>query len=344
MPLLEDIKNWLRQHPLIVVGTLVLSVLAFGAILEEFDRITLFLGNIVMAGVKVDWAHHTVVPKSWFVVTILLLLMALILSLALLARSFVLTSDATQKEFERLGAQLEQQRSRFVEVEEGAAIGAKTLHRTIEAASRIRDQLFPAGERQLKRFEFVECTYSISKNLDGGVERSYGIKASGKPINFFEIWQRVEDQADGVEFLDQIQFKAHGGDGSSLPYLQARNELREKSVIIWFLPRIDPTEVSPRIATLSDKCPGMFTHLGQLGREEYVWSFESPESIPRAAFTFYLESGTGRDLRCSVSGSRDGKQSLERTRDAKNGWDGWVYKLEGVPSGTYKLMLELHTP
>jgi len=226
----------------------------------------------------------------------------------------------------------------------------RTLDLSVSSAYQIRKQLIPTSGQQFNNFESVESRYLISKDFTATVTREYKIKAVDRAIYFWEINILAEHEAKAMEYLLDIDFKVKDTsvDGKSeVAYLPFVNQPRQKKIMIYFLPLLDPGELQPRTITIAYKWRGYFRHLEQKGEEIQSFAIQARNSIPSMEFEVYLEPGTGNRLLCERASLLDGIQNAPTTakykpNDNSPEWLGWKYKIKDAPPGDYalKLMLE----
>jgi len=333
MSLIPDpLQKWLRQNP----WAIILAVLGFiWLILEKADKletIRSWLGRTVALGLEIDWKQQHVSLRPWFAFVLFILVIGIVLLAIFLVRAYFVSIQDLQiakQSSDRAEAEL-RNRTEIIE---------RTLNRTMAAAAQIRAQLFGTARPSKKMMHF-EGTYLIFKSFDMEVTRHYKVLASSKPLHFMEIEVLVEDEADPVEFLDAIRFKVNDGSGNPMPYLPSRNDVHHKSVIVYFLPEIDPSETTPREVNITYTWPGGFKKLGTKGSEDYIWTFGSATNLPSAVYRFFLEDATGKVFECRMTGSPTGvlKKIVRQDQDS---WKGWEYRLSDASPGEYRVTLEL---
>ncbi len=342
-PITEPVRKWLRQNP----WAIILAVLGFiWLILEKADKletIRSWLGSAVKRGLEIDWTQKQVSLRPWFAFVLFVLVVGIVLLAIFLARAYLVSVHDSKKQKHHSDAALEELRKRSelaeAELKNRSAVIERTLKKMMGAAAQIREQLFGSSPPS-KKMMHSEGTYLIFKNFDMAVTRNYKVLASTKPLHFMEIEVLVEDEADPVEFLDAIRFKVHDGNGNLMPYLPSRNDVHHKSVIVYFLPEIDPSETKPREVVVTYAWPGGFKKLGRTGVEDYVWTFGSAANLPSAVYRFFLEEGTGKVMDCRITGSPIGVLSKAQRKDQES-WKGWEYRLTDASAGRYKVTLEL---
>jgi hypothetical protein len=328
---MQDAEKWLRKHPLWLATGVIVFILGLAEYGHSFREELAVVDALVVDGITPDWVHHTLVPKPWFSALLLVLVILLVVSVVLLIRKMTVSNQPK--------SQLEQE---IAILKERYGVAKNTLRGMMEAASRVREQLFPSADRPVKNLKSVDSVYLIYKNFDVEVRHVYEVTASDRPLHFMELSDGVEDRDEGVEYLDDIQFKVKDGEGKTLAYLLSRNDPKHKSIIVYFLPQVAPGEASPRKVIVTYRWPGALKQLDTVGSEPYAWSLVSKEKIREAKFQFYFEPGSGSQIHCEKAGALDGQQTLIDTlKHAEKDWPGWEYKIQDAPSGTYRLTVSL---
>lgn len=341
----ESVQKWLRQNP----WAIILTVLGFiWLILEKADKletIRSLLGRAVTVGLDIDWNRKQVSLRPWLAFILFLLVVGIVLLAIFLVRAYLVSVEDAREQGRRSDVALDELRVRSERAEaalrERTEIIERTLKKTMAAAAQIREQLFGSSPPS-KKMMHSEGTYLIFKNFDMEVTRHYKVLASTKPLHFMEIEVLVEDAADPMEFLDTIRFRVHDENGNLMAYLPSRNDVHHKSVIVYFLPEIDPAETKPREVIVTYAWPGGFKKLGTTGVEDYIWTFGSAANLPSAAYRFFLEEGTGKTLDCHITGSPTGTLNKAQRKDQES-WNGWEYTLTNASAGRYKVTLELRS-
>jgi hypothetical protein len=205
-------------------------------------------------------------------------------------------------------------------------------------AIKLRDQHQPRATKPKKSYRMIEAEYRINKNFDGEVTTTSCIYATEEPINFFTTGIVATSEATGAEYLDDINFKVHDESGRNVVYQQIENDLRQKKVVVYFLPRIEPGEESPRKIVTTYKWPGLFNQLKIDGTEKFAWSVVSLSDIQKVKFIFLFEKGSGDELVCEAL-STGTVQSTPVNQDGN--WAGQTFVLDNVPAGKYEVELVL---
>ena len=330
-------KQWLgnlvERHPVRVILSVVLSIIGIGSIVRNIDTLNGIFERCLAAGIIVEATSNgkNVVHSTRWLFTGTALLVAACAAFALLY---------LRAEVGRRGAIRTQ--------DETSTIAFKTLQGMMRASSRIRDQLFPTAQQPIKSFAAIDNSYFIHKDFSGEVKRTSEIRAVKEPLHFYAVDVGVTSYADPVEYLDNIGFKVRdetGSEGREVVYLPTLNDPRKKKIMVYFLPRIEPTD-PPRRVTMSYHWPGMLNQLKKLGEEECNWTTNSSEEVPRVRIAIYTEPGIGGNLICELGGRRNGKQTLTQTTHQERGWPGWLYEIKDGPAGrtVYTLVLKLQKP
>ena len=205
----------------------------------------------------------------------------------------------------------------------------RTLEGGINAAVRIRDQLFPIEDRSTgKSFESVHFIYHIGKNFDAEVRRRYRIRAGESPLHFWQNSIRVPEEASPVETFADLNFRLISHDsGKDVVYLPTRNELHDKAACIFFLPRVESH--TTRDIELAYSWPGMSRQLRKQGWEDFSVKLNSIRELSYYCVEIYLEPGTGGSLYCEEAGVLLPGKTLEPLTSYQ-GWPGWRYSAANI--------------
>jgi hypothetical protein len=207
----------------------------------------------------------------------------------------------------------------------------KTLDGTIRAASRIRDQMFPAVANGAgKSIEAVHYLYYINKKFDAEVHRHYRISAGDTPLHFWESSIAVSPDASPAETFVDLDFRVISHDAArDVVFLPTKNDLQRKVACYFFLPRLEPGNT--REFEVAYQWPGMALQLLKQGFEEFTFRFQSAGRLRSYCLEIYLEPGSGGTLTCEEIGILLPQKTLERV-SSHQGWPGWKYAAEDVPA------------
>lgn len=207
----------------------------------------------------------------------------------------------------------------------------RTIGGVVDAASRIRDQFFPAGVAGGgKNVDAVYLTYMISKNMDAEVRRRYVMRAGEAPLHFWQSKITVSSDAAPIESLADLNYRLISHDtGKDVVYLPTLNELHSKAVCTFFLPRVDPRTTRDFEAIY--RWPGMFMPLKTQGWDKISLKVRNPEALKIFRLEVFLEPGSGGSLTCSEMGILLSNKTLEAVRSAE-GWLGWRYSGTDIPA------------
>ncbi|MEG9438573.1 hypothetical protein JAO29_20725 [Edaphobacter sp. HDX4] len=208
----------------------------------------------------------------------------------------------------------------------------------MNAAARIREQQTPDSSHTIKTIERARIIYRISKDFSTDILREYQMKANSKPVHFWESSFIPSDHATPMEYLSDIQFRVtditNATAASPVTYLQTENQSRQKSVCIYFLPRLEPGD-PPRTLQLSCKWPGYFLQIFNTGSERLESRFKSAEVTKSVRIEVYLEDHSGGNLSCEVV-TNGRPHSLTQGKDQQTGWNGYVYEATNIPAGLHE--------
>jgi hypothetical protein len=209
----------------------------------------------------------------------------------------------------------------------------KTLQGIMGAASRIRDKLQPPQALPQKLLKSVHMVYLISKDFTTEVTREYEVQAVSEIIHYWNLSNRPSEYADGVEYLDDINFKVKEGSGvGEIAYLPTKDEPRDKRVTFYFLPCLEPGDPARKIV-LSFKWPHFMKKLGDTKEEEISFTLSSVKGIEIITVEVYLEKGNGCNLECALTGPDYVGSKVLKQKHPTLGWDGFVYSVENTPVG-----------
>lgn len=220
----------------------------------------------------------------------------------------------------------------------------KTFRRSTEAADLIAKKLFPGVAPRIKLVRRCKQVYTIYKDGDCYVTEELVVAAKDKDIHFMEKIIDAEDEADPVEFPDEIDLKIDSKTpGRHVRYLISKNEPRSKGVVIFFLPRIKANEGDERELKISYHWKGFMRRLVTVGDEPFNMGIKSVEPIPSVEYQFWIKPKEGQ-LTCRHIGEalEEGKELLDEQPLDNKGMGGWVYTAKEVPIGHMtRLKLEL---
>lgn len=215
----------------------------------------------------------------------------------------------------------------------------KTFQRTVQAADRIAKQLFPGAATAIKKVVSCRQVYTLYKNGDCHAMETLVVTAQEKDIHFMEKNIAVEPAADPADFPDDIDLKvASLTPNREVAYLISRNEHRLKSVMVFFLPRIQAGAADEREIQTTFFWKGFFKRLITSGEEPFETTIKTVEAISRVEYEFWVAPGAGR-LTCQNVGQMIDENNAEREKlteitepDAK-GMRGWKYTAIDFPVG-----------
>lgn len=322
-----NLSKVFKQHPFasILVGLTVLGTVA--NVLKQVITSVGWINALVHLGVHIN--KNSIEISAWFEIVILLCF-----ALLIIVSTMYFVAQSTINSIQ-------------LSANKRTEVALKTLDGMMDAAFKIRQQLIPR-KQPFSSFTLCKSQYLIDKDFSCEVVREFHLKATGTGINFFEVTIGAEEDAIPVEYLLDLNFQVkdlsqHGH--FELAYLPTANRPRDKRVIIYFLPFIDPVEQEPRKIKVSYKWPGYFLHLKNYSKEMLMFSFPLVDikDIELLECEVYLQPGTGHKLLCTKQGATAGEQSLENLTLTLNGeqWHGWKYTIKQAVSGEYALNLEL---
>lgn len=308
----------------IVAVSLCLSIIEFVGVLREGSD---YLEKLIESGVYLQKGE--VKPAHWFVF-LLALLMAAAVVLAVLLLHEKLNRKAGDTSQVSLIQTLTQERAALQQSNQRARTCISGM---MNAATHIRAQQTPDASHTIKTIEHARIIYRISKDFSADVIREYTIKAANAPLHFWESSITPSNYANPVEYLDDIEFKVFDITNSTAPpkpvvYLQTQNQPRDKSICIYFLPRLEPGDAA-RVIQVSYKWPGYFLEMKDSKRETIESRFKSAETTKSVRIEIYLQDGTGGILGCEVLDKLQ-KHTLTATQDIQTKWMGYVYEAKNL--------------
>ena len=306
---LTFVVELLKKYWLLIVGvvTAISTALKFGAFVtwmrawmtEDLEKVT-------------DNRYWLSVGRGWTAATLFVLLIAALILAAIASR------DAFRQR--RAAMQLNDPLRR-------------SLRGTRDAATRIVGQLYPIAERPPFVFDEAERILAIGENGDATLTVTSHIRASDRPLHFWNVFIDAEPEANAATFLDDIGFKVweNDGDVDRVAYLVTRDESREKKAAVFFLPHIAVGEAARRI-TYEVHWPGLMAKLVNSGEEDYHLMLDSHGRVGKLALEVYASPRLTKKLdliMTKVSAAIPG-ESLLPGRLPKVNWKGWKYRAENV--------------
>lgn len=314
-----------------VAGITVFAVsLCFGLIelLDQILKGSEFLDKLVHAGVYISKDEPE--PHLWFRVLLGLLLAGIVILVVLF-----LHARLNRK---TINASLLKSNTSL----QAACKRSQTcINGMMDAAARIRAQQTPDASHTIKTFETVRILYRIQNDFTTDVIREYRIKASDKPLHFWENSLTPSDHASPVEYLTDIGFRivdiTNPAKSTPVTYLQTENQPHIKRVCVYFLPRLEPAQPARNLQVFC-KWPGYFLEMKKTGRETLISRFKSAEATQSVRIEIYLQDGSGGSLGCEVLNKLH-KHTMTQAQDAQTGWDGYIYEATDIPAGFHEHQL-----
>ncbi|HWZ45214.1 MAG TPA: hypothetical protein VNW97_17205 [Candidatus Saccharimonadales bacterium] len=226
----------------------------------------------------------------------------------------------------------------------------KTLEGMISSVYQIHKQAMPLDGQHFNEFKSIKSRYLIGKDFTATVTRVYQISALERGIHFWEVNIFAEPEAPAMDYLSDIDFNVKDISEHAkfeVAFLPFVNQPRQKKVMIYFLPILDPKEAQPRTISISYRWRGYFRCLERKLEEIQSFGMQARHDIGLMEFEVYLEPGTGKNLICSRAGSLDGIQTPPahaeyQPEDKSPKWPGWRYEIKNGPPADYALKLNLH--
>jgi hypothetical protein len=260
--------------------------------------------SVLRAGISVDPANAKLEVQPWLVVALFLLIV--------LNVSFLL-----------LWIQAERRRANDKTI--------RTLRGVMRAAGHICNRLFPLDHASQVSIEEAHSIYNISNDFTTRVRRVYRVRAGDSPLYFLERGFRVREHADSIKELIDIDFQVRDTqDPNGVVYLPVTNEGRNKSVCVFFLPRIERQQT--REIEISYQWPRMLRGLRIDGEEEFSLRHKSSSLLKDFSMSFYMEPGTGGHLVGEESGPAIPHREI-LFADSQLKWPGIRYAGKEIPIG-----------
>ncbi|MFM8532606.1 MAG: hypothetical protein ACKOEC_03285 [Acidimicrobiia bacterium] len=199
----------------------------------------------------------------------------------------------------------------------------------LNANREIVDKLYTAEDYPKFVVEEMRCTMRIDRSGVAVVTRSERIRAEQAPVTFWTLGISVDAEANGAESFHDIKFASRQTTGSGkVVHLPVRDDLREKRVAVFPLPKLDATETEPRTIETSYRWPGLMNRLFLNGEAEWFWTLGAVRPVKLFYAAFYFEPSHGA-IDCDLNGIVPKNGRLERSTD-ENGWSGWTYQCENA--------------
>jgi hypothetical protein len=190
----------------------------------------------------------------------------------------------------------------------------KTFERTVQAADLIAKQLFPGADTAIKQVLSCKQVLTLYKHGDCQATETLVVTARQRDIHFMEKFITAEEEADPVDFPDEMNLKVTSGTPNrGVSYLISGNEKRQKNVVVFFLPRILASAPEHRTIKITYFWKGFFKRLVTRGEEPFVITIKSVEAIPAVEFEFWVAPGAG-SLTCTNVGQVIDVNDVEREK------------------------------
>ena len=224
------------------------------------------------------------------------------------------------------------------DLSEQMAVLRENLDRMIDNAYEIFDKIYPEGEEPAFVFSRVEVNVKIDQYGNATIERFFELKTTDRPLHYLTYEMSADD--DPADFLTDLEFivKERTKGFEVLP-LQKSNSLRKKEVAIFFLPKVDPGEESPRQIEISFKWKGMFKKLLERNRDRWQTTLRGQGSVPKFTVNFFFHPDLGQ-IRVRLI-SRKPKGEIQRNLAEWQGWNGWNFDFVNAPANESKWNFEL---
>jgi len=323
--MLNKLIRFLKEYPW---GALLIAYGIFETILKLLRNASASAGSVrwlLESGTRVD--QQKAVPAGWLIAVIA----AAFIGFGIFLGAYIVT-------------QVRLNRSRTKN------IGLRTLDGMFDSTAKIRKSLWPTGKKPPHFFTTIKMRHLIHDDLTVTSSSEYHVRAKSMPVHYF-VWNTLsEDEALPRDHLLEIDFRVKDITPErdfETTYLQCANGPRNKEVLVYFLPILQPEEDVPRIIEVSFVWPGYYLRLKE---KEELYSIDltkmrSEERVDLIELEFYLEPGTGKRLICERTGSVEGKQAPPSAARFKHSsgkdWEGWKYTVRKAPAEEYAVLLRL---
>lgn len=206
------------------------------------------------------------------------------------------------------------------------------------ASTAIKDRSLPSNEGPFYKLLKIQYTYFIHKDWTGEVRRYQEILANGKAVPFFVADIAVSGKAKPVVGISPLNMRITDQTQKETTFLPLELDTNRKSLLIFFLPRIEATEATPRELLIEYVWPQMFNEVKLDGQEKLSWTLESAAEIPALDFEVFLEPGFEVALECLIVGPTHGGDVVG-AYDQSRKWHGYRYTVHGGPAGRSKYEL-----
>jgi hypothetical protein len=333
-------QHFSRKPLTSVIVTVTVGLGGIGELLEKSTALRGWEEAFVRSGVRYDTRTHTLGVRLWFLLLLFAVAWMVIVLGALQVQAYLREHAARQAsaaqaaEIQRLGLVV-QDGSRAIQ--ERIAKTQRTLKGMMRAASSIRDRVTPVHPNLTKSICSVRMVYLIHKDFSTEVTREYEIRATTEPIHYWGLSNAPTADAEPVEFLSDLKFAVvqTSGEGEVV-YLPTLNELRDKRVTVYFLPRIEPGSPSRRFR-LSFRWPGYNRSLKLRGEEDFSTRLSSASTISEVRIEVYFEDESAGVLRGEMTGPIYSSDDITHCEHADLHWKGFIYKTCNIPEGNRRV-------
>lgn len=299
-------SEWLRKQwkqIVVVVGALA----ALGGLFEKVGAINKAINQAFRVGVIVAADGSFQGFHTWFVVLVTLVLLLLVILGWLL----------WQAKKETIG-ELEKTR--------------KTLGGAMRSAREIRERHFPKPPLPTVTYRKIKRYLYVCKGFDGQAYGELAFKADSEDLTTLEVNVGVEEEADPVRFLEDIDFEiTDSSRADGLVYLQVQNKDRSKTVIVFPLPALKKGE--QRALTYGFTWPGMFKRL-QKTTEDCVVNVKSAQPVDEIEIGIFLDPKLEKQgLVVEKVGAHAPNATLvdgQGTEGPHPNWHGRIYRATSV--------------
>jgi hypothetical protein len=230
---------------------------------------------------------------------------------------------------------LMRERGRAAQTDKANDVLTHTFQGTIKAAARISREMFPNTEKTVKKVIFFKQVCTLFDDGNCQVVETLIVEAGKQNLHFVEKSIRAEEAADAAPFPADIDLKiVSATPETKVSYLITENRPKLKKFAIFFLPVIRHGVSDVREIHTSYYWKGLLKQMVAQGEEDFDLQVNSVDTVPEMEFQFWVKPKIGT-VECELIPTElpPAKYTLKPDSDRDKGFEGWIYKAEGVPVG-----------
>jgi hypothetical protein len=336
-------KSWLQRYPKRVLGVslVLMAVIGFLTRVPTIKSVFDWFINANTQLTNTSTGQLITSTPGFFTVSLVLSLLGIIVLVLLIEELSLRRSDPAREDKSQQQEQtIQEQKETIQEQKEKIREHVEILNGVKLATAAIKDRSFPAAELPTHRLLRVRYTYFIHKDWTGEVQRYQEILANGRPIHFYLADIAVSGKAKPVEGISHLSIQASDQTQREVAVLPLELDSNRKSLLLFFLPRIEPTDNNPRKLVLKYVWPQMFNEVKFENQERLSWTLESAFEIPALDFEVFFEPGFEVPLECVIAGPKS-EGNIAGAYDEHRRWHGFRYSVKNGCAGrsTYELLV-----